>query len=182
MQNSTITSHFIALPIYGLDSLFMQLHEYIQQHNLSENIIVQNNETTHVTLDCLDKEIDLQQTYQAIDTCAQIFKNTKVETKHINYFNESILYIEAEHENLLQINEYLVQHLPSNASERALPFKGHITLLRIKNGETYQSHKENIEAIINNASKKITTGKLSLYSADSTQEPEFQKIIYQAQA
>lgn len=179
MNTFKATSHFIAIPVSGLDELFANLRKYIESNNLCSDITLNNSSTTHITLDYLDKEIDHNHVKSIINKSLQFLDGITISCCGIGSFNNKIVFLDIISEQLADANKFFISKITSEASERDLPFKPHITLFTIKNPCIYKKHHHRIHKIISDSSYTLHLHRVSLYSADSTLESELQTLIYQ---
>lgn len=183
------TSNFLGITLdkSKFKALFDSLNKYSKENNLQKIIEIQNQDSVHITLYYLDKDINKSVLKQIKDDLSVLNK------KNISIFLKKVFFFKKENKNYLcylspnsieeleKINLYLKQKYISNAIDNNYKYIPHITIFKILDFSIYKQHKKNILKIINTFLSKNNKTNLyqsfNLYSVDSTKSPEKQKII-----
>jgi len=179
-----ITSCFIAvdLQIEKLKNLFLQIAKYLKSRSLEKDIILQNYDTSHITLYYLNKNCN----YKTIKKELWNFKiNKQIFIEDFSYFyrydKEFICYLKPSFsEDFSNYNIFFNwKYKDFWASDNDLVFIPHISLFKILDNKLFLIYKTEIENILKTEIEKlkeldINNYSISLYWANSNFVPELQ--------
>lgn len=183
------TSKFLGITLNQsiLKTLFDSLKEYSKKNNLQNTIEIQNQNSVHITLYYLDKNINKSVFEQIQKNLFDLNKEkVHISLNKVSFFNKEdknyICYLSPHFPKKLEkINLYLKQKYTSNAIDNNYQYIPHITVFKIINFSIYKQHEKNILKIVNTFCSENNKTDLyksfNLYAVDSTQSPEKQKII-----
>ena len=183
------TSNFLGITLdkSKFKVLFDSLKKYSQENNLQKIIEIQNQDSVHITLYYLDKDINKSVLKQIRDDLSVLNKKNLIITlKKVSFFKKEnknyLCYLSPNSiEKLEKINLYLKQRYIGNAIDNNYKYIPHITIFKILNFSIYKQHENNISKIIEtflSENNKVNLSQsFNLYAVDSTKSPEKQKII-----
>lgn len=193
MLNNNIKNYLITFAFVGilLDNkpfinLYVKLNDYLRDNGLSDDIIMQDIHSIHLTLYYLTKDVvNSKKNIVLMRKIDKSLNSIKLNITSLNYFylngNEKACYLEPNNiEKLTKLNKLLSDNLSKYSGEdNDFKFSPHVTLFKIKNSTSFnKKHKNNLEKIINKNLMQVKKINLHLatdiFLANSTIEPELQ--------
>lgn len=185
-----ITSHFvwISLDPIKLSNIFERVSKYIEENWLEDIVVLQDSNTPHITLYYLEKDLsniekkDIQQEIKNFDVSEGISINGmkyfyRESEKYVVYLvPETIVELE-EYRNFLH-----KKYMRDWVVENSFSFMPHVTVLKILDSIAFESHRENIErliqwGIVHILGDDTSTHKVYLYEVDANENPERQVAL-----
>jgi len=183
-----ITSYFIGIALKNeyFSSLYKDLNEYSLNNRIENTIELQNNNSLHVTLYYLDKNIS-DEIDELRNDINMLKKNEKEyvlfieENKYFKRNNQdflSYLSIQNPHQ-LITIHDEISQKYKKNSiPDNHRLYIPHISLFKILDYEKFEKHREKVEQIakyhIENLKVKNILNGFYVFAVDSTTKPETQ--------
>lgn len=176
-----------------LNFLFQKIHAYIEENNLSSSLELISTESFHITLYYLDKTLSDDE-FKIIQNMIYSLKKEEINSFHLGslqYFKSENLY----HIGYLSVDKnseyfsFLRQKIKIIINHDFVPdnqfnYLPHCTLFRIRNSKEFLKHKEKLSDIVNETIFQINSfsfQNIHLVSVDSTQTPEYYRILTQTE-
>lgn len=185
------TSHFIGVSLKSsqLADLFVAIDAYSRENKLTESILLQNVNSTHITFHYLPADVPKQEEGSILEEVrrSQNGMPSFVGGLTVDYFGgdatEKVCFIRCKEDSWMEETHMLLaRNYPhEEVPENSLTFVPHITLFRIQDISKYAPHKDSIDSMVSdhikNIGEKIDTKGLRLYRVNSGYQPEIQITV-----